>query len=127
MSKVVWFEIYVEDMDRAQQFYETVLGVELKDMTDPTENDGPSMVMRGFPGDMEGYGAGGALVKMAGFESGKNSTLVYFGSQNCTTEENRVVDAGGKIVQSKMAIGKHGFVTLCTDTEGNMFGLHSME
>lgn len=127
MTKVVWFEIYVDDMDRAQKFYEAVLDTNLTDMADPTESEDQSMVMRGFSGDMESYGSGGALVKMDGFDVGKNSTLVYFDSKDCTTEEARVNEAGGEVIQPKMSIGEHGFVTLCTDTEGNMFGLHSME
>lgn len=35
--------------------------------------------------------------------------------------------AGGKVVQPKFPIGEHGFCALCMDTEGNMFGLHSMK
>ena len=127
MTKVVWFEIYVDDIDRAQKFYETVLVTQMKDMDDPTGSDDQSMRMKAFPGDMDNYGAGGALVKMEDFDVGKNSTLVYFDSKDCTTEEVRVENAGGQVTQSKMAIGDHGFVSLCTDTEGNMFGLHSME
>jgi uncharacterized protein len=39
----------------------------------------------------------------------------------------KVLKAGGKILKKKMSIGEHGFVSLCTDTEGNMFGIHSMK
>lgn len=46
---------------------------------------------------------------------------------DCDIEQARVEGAGGKIFKGKMAIGEHGFMSLCTDTEGNMFGLHSMK
>ena len=75
---------------------------------------------------MENYGASGALVKMEGFPAGGNSILVYFACEDCAVEESRVVDAKGKIQQTKMSIGEYGFISHIIDTEGNMIGLHSM-
>ncbi|MCB0446881.1 MAG: VOC family protein [Gelidibacter sp.] len=120
---IVWFEIYVDDMARAQKFYETILDVKLEQLSNPTDD---AMQMKSFPGDMESYGANGALVKMEGVKAGTNSTLIYFGSEDCITEELRVEKAGGKIFKPKMSIGEYGFITLFFDTEGNMVGLHSM-
>ena len=74
---------------------------------------------------MDQYGASGALVKMEGFPSGGNSTLVYFSCEDCAIEEARVVEFGGRIQRSKTSIGEYGFISLVLDTEGNMFGLHS--
>jgi len=121
---IVWFEIYVDNMERAIKFYETVMDVKLEELPNPTNDP---MQMNSFPGDMESYGANGALVLMEGISAGGNSTIIYFGSKDCTTEENRVEQAGGKIFRPKMSIGDYGFVTLFFDTEGNMVGLHSME
>lgn len=118
-NPVGWFEIYVQDMARAKRFYEAVLGAKLSKL------EGPDMEMWAFPMSMEKPGASGALVKMAGFSSGGNSTLVYFSSEDCSIEEARVKKAGGRIQQPKMSIGEYGFISLAFDTEGNMFGLHS--
>ena len=63
---------------------------------------------------------------MEGFPAGGNSTLVYFSCEDCAVEESRVESAGGKIQQPKMSIGEYGFITIANDTEGNMFGLHSL-
>lgn len=120
----VWFEIYVDDMDRASKFYETVFSLKLEGMPNPTDDE---MEMRSFPGDMEKYGSNGALVKMEGVKAGGNSSLIYFGSEDCTTEENRVVKAEGKIFKPKMSIGEFGFISLFFDTEGNKIGVHSMQ
>ncbi|MCC7432766.1 VOC family protein [Candidatus Peregrinibacteria bacterium] len=120
----VWFEIYVDDLDRATKFYETVLNTKLEPLGNPADS---TLKMMSFPGDMEKYGCGGALVKMNGVKSGGNSTLVYFGSEDCVTEEARVVNAGGQIMKNKMSIVQYGFISICIDTEGNMFGLHSMK
>lgn len=122
INPVGWFEIYVDDIKRAQKFYESVLKLELTVMPNPTE-DGAQMLS--FPMQMEAYGAPGALVKMEGFKAGGNSTLVYFSSEDCSIEEGRVKEAGGKIFQSKQSIGEYGFIVLAFDTEGNMFGIHS--
>jgi uncharacterized protein len=119
----VWFEIYVDDIARATSFYELVLDTKLEPLGDPNDQ---STIMMSFPGDMESYGSGGALVQMQGMKAGGNSTIVYFHSEDCTTEESRVVSAGGLVTQAKMSIGEYGFISLCLDTEGNMFGLHSM-
>ncbi len=123
-NPITWFEIYVNDMARAKTFYETVLNKTMEALTDPTES-GNSIVMQAFPANMEDYGAAGALVKMEGFSAGGNSTLVYFGCEDCAVEESRVVDAGGKVERKKMSIGEFGFISLVVDTEGNMIGLHS--
>ena len=120
---IVWFEIYVDNMERASKFYETVLDVKLEGLPNPTDGE---MEMKSFPGDMDAYGANGALVKMEGIKAGGNSTIVYFGSNDCTTEEQRIEKADGKIFKPKMSIGEYGFITLFSDTEGNMVGLHSM-
>ena len=68
-----------------------------------------------------------ALVKMQGVASGGNSTLVYFMCDDCAVEEGRVKPSGGKVEKAKMSIGQYGFISLVVDTEGNMFGLHSMK
>jgi len=120
-NPAVWFEIYVQDMNRAKKFYESVLQGKLEKL------DSPGMDMWTFPMEMNTPGTGGTLVKMQGVPSGGNSTLVYFGCEDCSVEEGRVVKSGGRIHKNKFAIGQYGFITLAIDTEGNMFGLHSMK
>lgn len=123
-NPVRWFEIYVRDIERAKNFYQEVLQISLgKIETSHAE----SLEMWGFPMDRALGGCTGALVKMKGFAPQGNSIIIYFASENCAIEESRVEKAGGKIEKSKFSIGQYGFITLCYDTEGNMFGVHSME
>jgi predicted enzyme related to lactoylglutathione lyase len=122
-NPVAWFEIYVDDMERARQFYQSVLSVSLEKLSDPTDS---GVEMWSFASDMQEYGATGALVKMEGVDAGGNNTLVYFSCEDCAVEESRVVEAGGIIEEKKVSIGEYGYVSLAIDTEGNMFGLHSM-
>ena len=119
-NPVGWFEIYVQDMDRARRFYEAVLGTTLSRLPSP------DIEMWAFPGGPEHPGSAGAVVKMAGVASGGNSVLVYFNCADCATEGGRVATAGGRVVRDKISIGEYGFIVLAADPDGNMFGLHSM-
>ena len=120
-NPVNWFEIYVDDMERAKKFYAAVLGVKLEKMP------GPDIEMWAFPMEENGAGAAGSLVHMDGFKAGANSTIVYFSCEDCATEEGRVETAGGKVFKTKFSIGPYGFIALANDSEGNMFGLHSLK
>ncbi|HSN71480.1 MAG TPA: VOC family protein [Steroidobacteraceae bacterium] len=120
-NPVGWFEIYVEDMERARAFYEAVLALRLERLP------GPDLEMWSFPSQPDAAGAAGALVRVPGMPSGGNSTLVYFSCDDCANEESRVSQAGGKIHRSKMSIGQYGYISLVFDTERNLFGLHSMK
>ncbi|MFK7919263.1 MAG: VOC family protein [Ilumatobacter sp.] len=122
MRKIGFFDIYVNDMDRAQAFYEAMLDTTLTPMGDPND---ASVEMRSFGDDFASHGAGGALVKLEFAKPGPGGSMVYFTCDDCAVEEARVVAAGGTVVQPKHAIGEHGFVAVITDTEGNMIGLHS--
>ena len=122
-NPVGWFEIYVQDMQRATGFYEAVLKVKLEPLG-PPEGTG-ELQMMAFPMQSDVPGATGALVTMKGVPSGGNSTLVYFSCDDCGVEAGRVAAAGGKVEREKMPIGEYGFISLAVDTEGNMFGLHS--
>jgi uncharacterized protein len=123
MNAVGWFDIYVNDMKRAVSFYESVLGHKLEKIEDPT---GETQMMS-FAGDMKAYGAAGALVKSKHAAPGPGGTLMYFSVEDCVVGEGKVPKAGGKVIRPKFSIGEFGYVTLCQDTEGNMFGLNSMQ
>jgi predicted enzyme related to lactoylglutathione lyase len=119
-NPVNWFEIYVDDMERAKKFYETVLDVKLEKLPIDIE-------MFTFPMSQDAPGSAGSLVHIPGVSGGGNSVLVYFSCEDCQVEESRVEAAGGKVHKPKFSIGPYGFISLVFDTEGNMFGLHSMK
>jgi uncharacterized protein len=121
-NAIGWFDLYVEDMDRAVAFYEAVFHRKLEPVGDPTGET----VMRGFSANMSAYGAAGALVKSSHARPGPGGTMVYFSVEDCAVEQERVASAGGKVLRPKFSIGQFGWVTVCVDTEGNMFGLSSM-
>jgi uncharacterized protein len=120
-NPITWCEIYVQDMDRAKQFYESVFEVTLEKLESPADTD---IDMWAFPMSMEAVGASGALVKMDGVKSGGSGTIPYFHCDEVAVESERVVEAGGQIHKPKWSIGQYGFIALVLDTEGNMIGLH---
>lgn len=122
MNAVGWFDIFVDDLDRATGFYEAVFGRPLEAIGDPTGET----QMRAFPTEMTGYGAGGTISKSPHAGPGVGGTVVYFQTEDCAVEEGRVSAAGGMVLRPKFSIGEFGFVSLCQDTEGNIFGISSM-
>lgn len=122
-NPVTWFEIYVQDLDRAKRFYEAVFHMQLEKLNAPFSG----IELWAFPADKTRYGAGGALVKMDGVPTSGNSTRIYFHCEDCAVEEGRITASGGQVKQSKMSIGEYGYISLAYDTEGNLIGLHSMQ
>ena len=119
-NPVSWFEIYVQDLDRAQAFYQSMLGVTLEALP-----GGPEDYLV-FPGDPTGTGASGGISRVEGMPSGGNSTIVYFECEDCAVEFGRALEAGATEVKAKFSIGDFGFCALLNDPDGNLVGLHSM-
>jgi len=120
-----WVEIYVEDMRRAQRFYETVLQIKMIPMETP--GDVGDLEMLSFPWADGEKNISGALCQTYDMQPGTGGTVVYFTCEDCATETTRVERAGGKILQPKFQIGEYGFCSIVMDTEGNTIGLHSMK
>ncbi len=120
-----WVEIYVEDMSRAQNFYESILQVSMVPMQTP--GGFGDLEMLSFPWTEGGPNISGALCKTADMKPGSGGTLVYLACEDCAIEESRVSTAGGRVLQSKFPIGNFGFCSVIMDTEGNTVGLHSMK
>ena len=124
-NPIGWFEIYVKDMPRAKAFYEAVLSAKL---TKQESTAAGISEMWTLPMYRDAPGAAGALVRMEGGPAGGGaSTIVYFTTDDCTVELDRVTANGGTVKKSKTAIGPNGFIALVQDTEGNVIGLHSLK
>lgn len=118
-NPVGWFEIYVQDVERARAFYESTFQLKLEKL------ESPELEMWTFPMKPETPGCPGAIVKMDGKDSGAGGTIVYFSCEDCSVEAGRADKNGGKIQRPKFPIGQYGFISFVTDTEGNLIGLHS--
>lgn len=118
-NPVVWFEIPVRDLERAQAFYEHVLEVTL------SPQDMGTFRMAWFPMQSDVMGATGTLMLSEGYTPSHEGSLVYFGVDDIEGALERAQAKGGKVVNPKMSIGEHGFVAHLEDCEGNRVALHS--
>jgi uncharacterized protein len=115
-NAINWFELPVVNLERAQRFYEAVLGTKLR-----------AEAVGGIPMAIFPYaeGVGGALVKDVRHRPSADGTLVYLnagGGLNAAL--SRIEAAGGKVVLPRTDIGDPGFIAILVDTEGNRVGLH---
>ena len=118
-NPVNWFEIPVNDLDRATSFYENVFGYELE-----FHDLGP-LRMAWFPMEDEGTGATGTLIKSEAYTPSHEGSMVYFSVDDIEATLEKVNENGGKTINEKMSIGEHGFVAHFEDSEGNRVALHS--
>ncbi len=112
-----WFEIPVQDMNRAKQFYETIFETEIE-----VSDLGP-LQMGVFPHKEVGC----ALCKGEAYQPGSTGPVVYMdASPDLRTVQDKIEGAGGSVQMTKKQISpQHGYMALFVDTEGNRLALHS--
>ncbi|MBN2586129.1 MAG: VOC family protein [Candidatus Fermentibacteraceae bacterium] len=118
-NPVGWFEIPVEDMERACSFYRRVFSFSMEIQ----EQAGVQMAW--FPMLGDETGAAGSLVKATDYVPSLQGVLVYFTAPDMEKILGMIEGAGGKVLQGRTGIGRHGYVAFVSDTEGNRIGLHS--
>jgi len=121
LNPVCWFDIPVSNLESAKKFYEAVFDIQLTDLPPAWGKQST------FPFAEQGPNATGALVETENVNGSNNSTVIYFASEDCTTEQLRVEEAGGKVIKPKMPIGEFGYISLFSDLDGNTIGLHSRQ
>lgn len=119
-----WFEIPVNDFERAKKFYESIFNYQMP------ENVMGSARMGFLLYDFAGGKVGGAIVHNPDFYTpSSNGSLIYLNCQpDLQIVADRVTNAGGEIIMQKKAVAPGlGFWALIKDSEGNRVALHSME
>ena len=113
MSRVVHFEIGIDQPERALRFYSEVFGWKIEK----------------YPGSFDYW-----LVYTGQDQPGIDGALAMRGDLNAATvntidvpslEEysQRVVQMGGQVISPKMPIPGVGYFAYCLDTEGNRIGI----
>ncbi len=112
-----WFEIPVDDFDRAKAFYETTFQTSIQAV------DFGSFKMGIFPHKKVGC----AICFGDGYKTGDTGTVVYMNANpDLQHVQDRIEAAGGTMLQAKKQISpEHGFMALFKDSEGNRLALHS--
>lgn len=117
-NPVVYFEIPVNDFDRAVTFYTKVFEIAFE----IEEIDGYQMAL--FPTRDQMPGISGALAKGDIYIPTKDGTLIYFRTEDIDGTLERATQYGGNILYPKTSNGDLGFVAEIADSEGNRIGLH---
>jgi hypothetical protein len=123
---LTWFEIPVNDTERAKAFYETVLDIKMTTRVFPETNEELTF----FPYNSDAIQATsgrvtGVLTKSNTNKPSNYGTLVYINaSPEIQLVLDRVEKAGGKILEHKTSM-PFGFIAIIIDSEGNRIGLHA--
>ena len=112
-----WIEIPALDLDRAVQFYSSILGIEMSTL----QLDQAEYAL--FPTtDQKNTGA---LVKGEHYQPAENGIVIYLdGGPDLNTILGKVTAAGGEVLMEKTFLSQEaGYVGMFIDTEGNRIGL----
>jgi predicted enzyme related to lactoylglutathione lyase len=112
MSRVVHFELYAEDPQRAIKFYQDLLGWKIDAWNGPQEY---WLVTTG-PSDQPGINGG--IMRRRGNVHCVNTVQV----EDLDSFLDRVPQHGGQVVVPKMPIPGVGWLGYFTDPEGNLIG-----
>ena len=115
MVTIVHFDVPADDVERARKFYAELF-------------DWKFFAPPGFPDyyliettDQNGTSAlGGGLGKRG---SPEQRIMNYFGVLSIEEYGERIGLLGGRVLVPKMIVPGFGYMAVCSDTEGNRFGL----
>jgi hypothetical protein len=114
MSRVIHFDLAADDPERAIRFYETVFEWKIEKW------DGPMDYWLIMTGPENEPGIDGGLSKRERAEEHTTNTI---GVDSVDAYVAKVQESGGQILMPKHAVPGVGYMALCADTEGNVFGL----
>ncbi|PRB05732.1 glyoxalase [Chryseobacterium sp. MYb7] len=118
-NPVVYFEIPVNDMKRAEKFYSAVFNFSF----DKEIIDGYEMAL--FPFEEKNRGITGALAKGEVYKPSKEGVIIYFKTEDIDQTLEKAVQYGGSVLYPKRTDEKYGFVVAeFEDSEGNRIALH---
>ena len=125
MSRVVHFEIQVDDLERARAFYGAAFGWEFQDWSEAAGGSPYWGIVTG-PDDEMGIN-GGLLQRPApapGAGQGANAFICTIGVGDYDATEQKILEAGGQVALPKMALTGMAWQGYYLDPERNTFGIH---
>ena len=118
MPRVVHFEIYADEVERATKFYFEVFGWQFHKW------DGPDDYWLAITGREGEAGINGAI--MGRPEPGMNG-MNFIDVASIDNFIAKIQVNGGTLVRPKMAIPEVGYTAVCNDPEGNPIGLFQVD
>ncbi|MEM9387733.1 MAG: VOC family protein [Pseudomonadota bacterium] len=114
---VQYFEIPVEDLDRAVSFYEEAFNIPLT----RESVDGYEMAL--FPETAQGRGATGALAKGDVYVPAKTGAILYLSVPSIKRSLDRLTRLGAEVLLDPREVPGQGIVAEFEDSEGNRIAL----
>ena len=113
-----YFEIPVNDIERAMKFYTSVFDCNFThDVIHKNE-------MALFPFNKKNTGISGALAKGEIYSPSITGTLIYLDTENIDETLCKITSNGGEILFPKTPVGDTGYVAEFKDCEGNRVALY---
>lgn len=120
-NPVIYFEIPVTDLARAEKFYTAVFGFSF----DKEVMDGYDMAF--FPFNDTISGITGALAKGDVYRPSKEGVILYFRTPDMEASLQKVLEQGGNILYPATVNEKYGFIVAeFEDSEGNRVALQQV-
>lgn len=116
LNPVSYFEIPVNDIERASKFYKAIFDFDFEEET----IDNNEMAL--FPFEITKSGISGALAKGEIYKPSKNGVVIYFNTESIDATLKLVKANGGTILYPKTQ-NTYGFVAEFQDSEGNRIAL----
>lgn len=119
MSRVVHFEIHVDDPERSIKFYNACFGWAINKW------EGPFDYWLITTGPREELGIDGGMLKRTTPIDDSQAVIAYvgiIGVEDLDAIIDKVENNGGAITQEKAAVPGVGWLAYFKDTEGNQFG-----
>lgn len=124
MNAISWFEIPAIDLNRAYEFYFTILNGNVRKGT----FDNGELILFNVPFST-GEAVGGSIVVRDDLKPRtEGGTLIYLNAfDKLSLAVSKVEKAGGKVIIPNIDLGKFGYSAIIIDSEGNKMGLLSHE
>jgi predicted enzyme related to lactoylglutathione lyase len=112
-ASIVWFEIPVDNVERAKTFYGKLFGWKIERFP------GPKPYWHIDTGGADATPDGGMMER----QCQEHSLTNYVGVPSVEEAAAKVEKLGGKICMEKTAVPEMGYFVVCQDTENNTFAL----
>jgi len=123
MHAVNWFEIPALELDRAYNFYSSILN---KNVRKGTFGNG-DLILFNVPFNT-GEAVGGSIVVREDLRPTMDGPIIYLNAFGKLADAvTKVESAGGKVIVPFIDLGKFGYSAIIVDSEGNKIGLLSNE
>ncbi len=128
MNRVVHFEIYADEPERAMKFYTDIFGWTFEKYDFGST---PYYGIHTGPKDTKEPGINGGLLKRPGPAPTPNIAVIGYACtiqvENIDETIKKIEAGGGTLALAKMAIPGMAWQAYYKDTEGNVFGVHQAD